>query len=79
MATNFQDILLSAVRKDSIPVTVYLTTGFQLRGVVRAFDNYVLIMEVDGKQQMVYKHAISTIVPIKAVIKITQSKPKSKE
>ena len=63
MGKNYQDILLNMVRKESIPVTVFLTSGFQIRGVVRGFDNYVVIIETDGKQQMVYKHALSTIVP----------------
>ena len=67
MTPNYQDVLLSKIRKENIPVTVYLTNGFQLRGTVRAFDNYVLILDVDGKQQMVYKHAISTIAPFKGV------------
>ena len=68
MAQNYQDVLLSAVRKDNMPVTVFLTSGFQIRGIIRAFDNYVIILESDGKQQMVYKHAISTIIPHKSVL-----------
>ena len=65
---QYQDIILNSARKDNIPVTVYLTNGFQIRGNVCAFDNYVIIVEVDGKQQMIYKHAISTIVPLKNVL-----------
>jgi len=64
---NYQDQLLSAVRKDSMPCTIYLTSGFQLRGIIRNFDAYVILLESDGKQQMVYKHAISTIVPLKSI------------
>jgi host factor-I protein len=68
MATvNYQDQLLSAVRKENMPVTIYLTNGFQIRAQIRNFDPYVVIVESDGKQQMVYKHAISTIVPLKAI------------
>jgi len=67
MATNYQDQLLRAVRKESMPVTIYLTSGFQIRGMIRNFDAYVIIVESDGKQQMVYKHAISTIVPLKTI------------
>ncbi|MDR1663360.1 MAG: RNA chaperone Hfq [Clostridiales bacterium] len=67
MAQHYQDTILSAVRRENIPVTIFLTSGFQLRGNIRAFDNYVIILESDGKQQMVYKHAISTVVPFKAV------------
>ncbi|MCL1844110.1 MAG: RNA chaperone Hfq [Defluviitaleaceae bacterium] len=64
---NYQDQLLSGVRKENMPVTIYLTSGFQIRGHIRNFDAYVVIVESDGKQQMVYKHAISTIVPLKSV------------
>jgi len=67
---NYQDLLLSKIRKEKIPITVYLTSGFQIRGSLAAFDNYVVIVETDGKQQMVYKHAISTIVPLRAVLEI---------
>jgi len=70
MAQNYQDMLLSAVRKENMPVTIYLTSGFQIRGNIRAFDSYVVIVDSDGKQQMVYKHAISTIVPLKAVLNL---------
>ncbi len=68
MAQNYQDTILSAVRRESIPVTIFLTNGFQIRGSIRAFDNYVIIIESDGKQQMVYKHAVSTVVPLKNVV-----------
>ena len=63
MNKNYQDIILNMVRKEAVPVTVFLTSGFQIRGVIKGFDNYVVIIESDGKQQMVYKHALSTIVP----------------
>ena len=62
---NYQDLILNQVRKDSMPVTVFLTSGFQIRGVIKGFDNYVIVIESDLKQQMVYKHAISTIIPLK--------------
>ena len=68
MQKNIQDILLNTVRKENMPVTLFLTNGFQIRGSVRGFDNYVIMVESDGKQQMIYKHAISTIVPIRAVV-----------
>jgi host factor-I protein len=70
MTQNYQDALLSAVRKENVPVTIFLTNGFQIRGLIKAFDAYVIIAEADGKQQMVYKHAISTIIPIKMVLKL---------
>jgi len=65
MAKNFQDLVLNQVRRENIPVTVFLTSGFQIRGMIKGFDNYVVLIEVDGKLQMVYKHAISTVAPIK--------------
>ncbi len=64
---NLQDAFLNQVRKDGIPVTMYLVNGFQIKGVVKGFDNFTVVLDVEGKQQMVYKHAISTIVPFKNV------------
>ena len=66
-AINLQDGFLNQVRKDSIPVTIYLINGFQLRGLVRGFDNFTVFMDNEGKQEMVYKHAISTIIPARTV------------
>ncbi len=60
---NVPDFSLNQVRKEGTPVTIYLVNGFQSKGVVRGFDNFTVILEVEGKQQMVYKHAISTIMP----------------
>ena len=65
MAKNFQDLILNQVRRDNMQLTVFLTSGFQIRGVLKGFDSYVIIMDVEGKQQMIYKHAISTISPSK--------------
>nr|WP_084054138.1 RNA chaperone Hfq [Desulfonispora thiosulfatigenes] len=64
---NLQDAFLNQVRKENIQVTFFLINGFQLKGMVKGFDNFTVIIEVDKKQQMVYKHAISTIIPIKTV------------
>ncbi|AGC67878.1 protein Hfq [Thermoclostridium stercorarium subsp. stercorarium DSM 8532] len=64
---NLQDVFLNQVRKEHIPVTVYLTNGFQLRGMVKGFDNFTVVIDSEGKQQLVYKHAISTVSPMKAV------------
>jgi host factor-I protein len=64
---NIQDNFLNQLRKESIPVTVYLTNGFQIRGLIRAFDNFPIIIDSEGRQQMVYKHAISTFTPQRAV------------
>ncbi|MDG5789035.1 RNA chaperone Hfq [Evansella sp. AB-P1] len=60
---NIQDQFLNQLRKENIPVTVFLTNGFQLRGFVKSFDNFTVILDTDGKQQLVYKHAISTFSP----------------
>ena len=64
---TLQEQFLKAVRKDRCAVTVFLMNGFQMRGVVRGFDSFVVILETDGKQQMIYKHAISTVCPIHPV------------
>ncbi|MDQ0206258.1 RNA chaperone Hfq [Alkalicoccobacillus murimartini] len=60
---NIQDQFLNQLRKDSIPITVFLLNGFQLRGQIKGFDNFTVIVETEGKQQLVYKHAISTFAP----------------
>lgn len=62
-----QDVFLNQVRKDYIPVTIHLTNGFQLRGIIKGFDNFVVVLESEGKQMMLYKHAISTITPARQV------------
>lgn len=64
---NIQDTFLNQIRKEAIPVTIHLVNGFQLRGVVRGFDNFTIVVESEGKQQMIYKHAISTFTPSRAV------------
>lgn len=64
---NLQDTFLNQLRKENQSITLFLVNGFQLRGIVKGFDNFTVVMECDGKQQMVYKHAISTIVPAKAI------------
>ncbi|MBQ2272085.1 MAG: RNA chaperone Hfq [Clostridia bacterium] len=61
---NIQDQFLNNARKNRLPIIVYLVSGFQLRGVVKSFDNYVILLESDGKESMIYKHAVSTISPI---------------
>lgn len=72
---NLQDAFLNQVRKENIPVTLYLVNGFQLKGMVKGFDNFTVVLEVEGKQQMVYKHAISTLMPMKAVNLMLEQKP----
>ncbi|AIQ64325.1 RNA-binding protein Hfq [compost metagenome] len=64
---NIQDTFLNQLRKENIPATVYLTNGFQIRGIIKAFDNFTIVIDSDGRQQMVYKHAISTFTPQRSV------------
>ena len=65
MKTNFplQDAYLLAIKRENAPVTIYLRNGFQLRGHVRGFDNFTIILEYDNKPHLVYKHAVSTVSP----------------
>ena len=64
-AINLQEAILSEVRREKIPVTLFLMNGFQLRGVITGYDSFVVVLVTEGKQQMIYKHAISTLVPVK--------------
>lgn len=64
---NLQDVFLNQARKERVVVTIFLVSGFQFRGVVKGFDNFTIILESEGKQNLVYKHAISTIVPSKSI------------
>ena len=64
-SVNLQEAILKEVSRDKIPVTLFLMNGFQLRGTVTGFDSFVVVLVSDGKQQMIYKHAISTLAPIR--------------
>ena len=64
---NLQDVFLNQSRKEKIPVTIFLMNGFQFKGMVKGFDQYIVVLDCDGKQQLVYRNAISTIVPTKAI------------
>ena len=64
---NLQDMFLNQARKEKLAVTMFLMNGFQLRGVIRGFDGFTVILDSDGKQQMIYKHASSTVVPVRPV------------
>lgn len=64
---NLQDVFLNQARKDKNPVTVFLMNGYQFKGIVKGFDSYIVILDCEGKQYIVYKHAISTIVPAKTI------------
>ena len=64
---NLQDIFLLQAKRDKLPVTMFLMNGFQMRGVITGFDAFVVILESEGRQQVIYKHAISTIAPVRPV------------
>lgn len=64
---NIQDTMLNQVRREKQTITFFLMNGFQLKGIVKSFDNFVVIVESEGRQQMIYKHAISTIIPTQSV------------
>lgn len=64
---NLQDVFLNQARKEKILVTIFLMNGFQFKGMVKGFDSYIVILDCEGKQQVVYKHAISTIVPSRQI------------
>ena len=64
---NLQEAILDEVRRDKTPVTLFLMNGFQLRGTITGYDNFVVVLISEGKQQMIYKHAISTLAPMKPV------------
>ena len=64
---NLQDIFLNQVRKDKTVVTMFLMNGSQMHGTVKGFDGFTVILDTEGKQQLIYKHAISTIVPPRPV------------
>ena len=65
--TDLQDTFLNNVRKSNTQVIIHLVNGFQIKGLVKGFDNFVIMLDVMGRQQMVYKHAISTISPSRPV------------
>lgn len=66
-AINLQDVFLNKARKENISITIFLVNGFQLKGNVKGFDNYTIILDSEGKQQLIYKHAVSTIVPTRPI------------
>ena len=68
---NYQDLFLNQARRERTPLTVFLMNGFQMRGVITGFDSFVILLFSDGKQQMIYKHAVSTITP-SVPIRLTQ-------
>ena len=69
---NLQDTFLNQVRKENIPLTIYLVSGVQLKGFVRGFDSFTVVLETPGKpSQLVYKHAMASVVPLRPVYGLT--------
>ena len=64
---NLQELFLLRARREKVPVTVFLMNGFQMRGIITGFDAFVVVLDSDGKQQVIYKHAISTVAPLRPV------------
>lgn len=67
-SANLQDTFLNNLRKNQTFVTVFLLNGFQLKGVIKSYDNFTVLLEAEGKQNLIYKHAISTFAPAKNVV-----------
>jgi host factor-I protein len=66
-SASIQDLFLNQLRKERTNVAIHLINGFQLRGIVRSFDNFVVVIESEGKQMMIYKHALSSITPAQPI------------
>lgn len=64
---NLQDSFLNQLRRDKVNVTMFLMNGFQMHGTVRGFDGFTVVLESEGKQQLIYKHAISTVVTPRSI------------
>ncbi len=62
-SVNLQDVFLNSVRRDHTTIVIYLMNGFQIKCQVKGFDSYTVVVDCEGKQELVYKHAISTIIP----------------
>ena len=65
--TDLQDLFLNRARRAQEPVTMFLMNGFQMRGKITGFDAFVVVLDTEGKQQIIYKHAISTVVPLHSI------------
>ncbi|HHX02723.1 MAG TPA: RNA chaperone Hfq [Tissierellia bacterium] len=64
---SYQDTFLNNARKEKLTVTIFLISGYQIRGQVKGFDNFTILIDSDGTQQLIYKHAISTLIPSRAL------------
>jgi len=62
---NLQENFLNQARKENVPVTIHLVNGFQIKGMIRGFDQFTVVIDAMGRQQMIFKHAISTITPVR--------------
>jgi host factor-I protein len=67
-AQNIQDTFLNTVRKDKTPITIYLVSGVKLTGKIRSFDKYSVLLENNSQEQLIFKHAISTVVSTRSVL-----------
>ena len=76
--TNLQDAFLPTARRQNVPLTMFLVNGFQMRGTVRGFDPFTVILESEGRQQLIYKLAISTIAPAQT-IDLREPEPETEE
>lgn len=76
---NLQDVFLNAARKEKIPVTLYLTNGFQFRGMVKGFDSYTVVLDSEGRQNLIYKHAISTVTPSRPIALLDKAMEEDEE
>lgn len=74
-AQNIQDTFLNTVRKDKTPITIYLVSGVKLTGKIRSFDKYSVLLENNSQEQLIFKHAISTVVSNRAVLHTSEHRP----
>ncbi len=74
-AQNIQDTFLNTVRKDKTPITIYLVSGVKLTGRIRSFDKYSVLLENNSQEQLIFKHAISTVVSNRAVVHSGDHRP----
>jgi host factor-I protein len=74
-AQNIQDTFLNTVRKDKTPITIYLVSGVKLTGKIRSFDKYSVLLENNSQEQLIFKHAISTVVSNRSVVHGTEFRP----
>jgi host factor-I protein len=74
-AQNIQDTFLNTVRKDKTPITIYLVSGVKLTGKIRSFDKYSVLLENNSQEQLIFKHAISTVVSNRAVLHTAEHRP----